>query len=56
MKNWKTTIAGAIGAAAITLQSLYANGDIDLKTAAMAVAVAILGYFAKDAGVIGAGK
>lgn len=56
MKNWKTTAAGAVGAAAITLQSLFTNGEVDIKTAITAVIVAILGYLAKDAGVTGAGK
>lgn len=56
MKNWKTTLFGALGAAAIAGQSIYANGNVDLKTAAIAIAVAIFGYIVKDAGVTGSGK
>lgn len=56
MKNWKTTLFGAISAAAIAGQAVYANGSVDLKTALAAIAVAVFGYLVKDAGVTGTGK
>lgn len=56
MKNWKTTLFGAISAAAIAAQSVYATGGVDLKTALTAIAVAVFGYLVKDAGVSGTGK
>lgn len=56
MKNWKTTLAGAIGAAALALQSLFATGTVDLKTGITAAIVAAFGFLAKDFNVTGAGK
>jgi len=56
MKNWKTTLAGLIGAVALTLQDLFATGSVDTKTIISAVVVAALGYLSKDYNVTGAGK
>lgn len=56
MTNWKTTIAGAIGAGALTLQALFATGTVDWKTAITAVIVAVIGFVAKDAGISGTTK
>lgn len=56
MKNWKTTLFGAISAAAIAGQAVYQNGSVDLKTALTAIAVAVFGYLVKDAGVTGTDK
>lgn len=56
MKNWKTTVVGAVGAAALALQSLFATGEVDAKTALTAAIVAILGFLAKDFNVTGTGK
>jgi hypothetical protein len=46
MQNWKTTVAGAVGA------GMYAwvnAGNLDLKHVAIAVAMAVFAYLAKDA-------
>jgi hypothetical protein len=56
MKNWKTTLAGFIGAIALSLQSLFATGAVDGKTAMTAVIVAGLGFLAKDFNVTGGTK
>lgn len=56
MKNWKTTLFGAVAAAAVAAQSVYATGSVDLKTALVAIGMAVFGYLVKDAGVTGAGK
>jgi len=53
MKNWRTTIIGAIGAAFIAIQPLIETGVIDWKAVAIAALVALFGYLAKDAGVSG---
>lgn len=56
MKNWKTTLAGFIGAIAIALQSVFATGVVDGKTAVTAAVVAGLGFLAKDFNVTGGTK
>lgn len=56
MKNWKTTIIGALLAAVIAIQPLFETGDYDYKKLGLAALVALLGYLTKDAGVTGTGK
>ena len=46
--NWKTTIAGLLGATA-NLVIAYLQGGIDGKTCVISLGLAILGYFSKDA-------
>ena len=56
MKNWKTTAAGLIGAIALTLQDLFATGNVDGKTIVSAIVIAAIGYLSKDFNVTGTGK
>lgn len=56
MKNWKTTLAGAIAGGLIAVQPLLATGTVDWKAVGVGFVVAIFGYFAKDAGVTGTEK
>jgi lysozyme family protein len=55
-KNWKTTLVGAVMGALIVGLQLIQTGTTDLKTIAVAVAVALLGALAKDFNVTGTGK
>jgi hypothetical protein len=57
MVNWKTTVAGLGGAVAIIVGNWLQTGNLtDWKALVTAVVVAILGWFAKDAGVSGTAK
>lgn len=56
MKNWKTTLIGAIGATVQVVLPLLSSGTISFKEIATAAALALLGFFAKDAGVSGTAK
>lgn len=56
MKNWRTTLTGAITAAGIVALNLVQNGTIDAKTIGIAAGIAALGFIAKDAGVSGTEK
>ena len=53
MKNWKTTLLGAIAAAFIAIQPLISTGEVDWKSVGIAAVVALFGYLTKDAGVTG---
>ena len=53
MKNWKTTLAGVLGAAALVIFQLISQGNVDVKTLIIAGAVAAMGAFAKDHDVTG---
>jgi hypothetical protein len=53
MKNWKTTIAGAVLAAALVVINLYQTGTVDLKSLIIAGAIALIGALAKDYNVTG---
>lgn len=53
MKNWKTTIAGVIGAVVTTAVTLYQTGTLDIKTIVTACALAAIGILAKDLNVTG---
>ncbi len=55
-KNWRTTAAGMLGAAAVAIQPLVTGGVLDGKTLSVAAAIAALGYLSKDAGVSGVTK
>jgi hypothetical protein len=58
MKNYKTTIAGAILAALAFVQTFQANGGNlnDWKLWLIPAVIAAMGYVAKDAGVTGTAK
>lgn len=56
MKNWKTTLIGAIGAVFTVVWPLLQTGSVDIKDAVSAGVLALLGYLAKDAGITGAAK
>ena len=53
MKNWKTTLAGCIGAAVLVVLNLYQTGTVDWRTLVMAAAIAAVGVLAKDLNVTG---
>lgn len=48
-RNWKTTLAGALGAGATLAQQLLITGSLDFKTIMMAATMAAVAYLAKDA-------
>ena len=56
MQSWKTTLMGIILASMIAVQPLASDG-VDLKKDwpkfALAIAIAIFGYFSKDHDVTG---
>lgn len=53
MTNYKTTILGAILAIVVAIQPLISTGTVDWKAVGMGALIALIGYFAKDAGVTG---
>jgi len=55
MKNWRTTLVGAITAIVIAVAPVLETGNISWKAIIVAALVAIGGYLAKDAGVSGRG-
>jgi uncharacterized membrane protein YjjP (DUF1212 family) len=50
--NWRTTIAGIVGATAYIVND-YLNGKMDFKTFIIAFIVAAAGFVAKDAKTTG---
>ena len=52
LANWKTTLAGIIGAVG-TLVVDYLMGRMDLKSFVLAFVIAVLGVIAKDGDVTG---
>lgn len=56
MKNFRTTLVGALLAIAVAVQPLIETGAVDVKAIVMAAMIALLGYLAKDAGVSGTGR
>jgi len=56
MRNWKTSLIGAIGAVFTVIWPLVQTGSVDLKDVISAGVLALLGYLAKDAGVSGTEK
>lgn len=52
MKNWKTTLIG-VGTAFVYATISYLQGGMDLKSAAIAAGIALLGSFSKDHNVTG---
>jgi|WetSurSiteA1Bulk_404760.scaffolds.fasta_scaffold99507_2 hypothetical protein len=53
MKNWKTTLVGAVLGAALVVVNLIQAGTVDTKTLITAGAVALIGLLAKDFNVTG---
>ena len=53
MKNWKTTLAGVVGAVVTVAVSLYQTGTVDVQTWITAIVMAALGVIAKDSNVTG---
>ena len=53
MKNWKTTMFGALAAVAQIAIPAYQTGTLDGKSLIPALFMGLLGFFAKDAGVTG---
>lgn len=53
MKNWRTTLIGAITAIVNSALPLMATGQIDWKAVAISAGMAAMGIVAKDAGVSG---
>jgi len=58
MKNWRTTLLGAVGAAisAITLYTQSGGNLGDWKLYVFPALIAAFGYLSKDAGVTGTAK
>lgn len=56
MKNWKTTLIGALIAGATVALDLLQKGTVDTKTIIIAVGFTVLGIFAKDFNVSGTAK
>ena len=51
LKNWQTTLAGALFAALVAVQEISAGKDVtDWKTWILPASIAFLGYLARDAG------
>jgi len=48
-KNWKTTLAGLLGAIAVGLTPFIVTGEINWTALTIAVTVAVLGYLSRDA-------
>jgi hypothetical protein len=56
MKNWKTTLFGAILGGLIAIQPVITTGEINWYQAGIGFLVGAMGYLAKDAGVTGTEK
>lgn len=59
MKNYRTTILGAIAAILVAIQPIIeaaGGGEINWTQLAFAAALAVMGYLSKDAGVSGTQK
>ena len=56
MKSWKTTILGLIGAVAVMVYPIVADGEFKWESVGIAAFVAAMGYFAKDKDVTGGTK
>jgi hypothetical protein len=52
-KNWKTSLFGLLGAVCIAIYPIIQSGKIDPHALIMAIAVAVIGFLAKDFNVTG---
>ncbi|MDA8155562.1 MAG: hypothetical protein M0Z52_03780 [Actinomycetota bacterium] len=55
MKNWKTTLAGALAGGVVAIAPLVQSGHIDVLQTVVGFLIAFLGFFAKDHDVTGTG-
>lgn len=53
MKNWKTTLIGAVGASLTIVYGLISQGGVSTEQIILAGAMAFLGFFSKDYNVSG---
>jgi len=53
MRNWKTTLSGAISSALYAAITIAQQGTISARDIIIAAGVAFIGYFAKDFNVTG---
>ncbi len=53
MKNWKTTLIGALGASLTIVYGLISQGRVSTEQIILAGAMAFLGFFSKDYNVSG---
>lgn len=53
MKNYRTTLIGAILAAIVAIQPYLETGEVEWKQLSLAGLIALLSYVAKDAKVSG---
>ena len=53
MKNWKTTVLGAVAAGIVAIQPIVATGEVDYKALVYAFLIAAFGVVAKDFNVSG---
>ena len=56
MKNWKTTIIGAIIGGLVAIQPLFDGSDFTVTQLLTAFAIAAFGVVSKDFNVSGTGK
>lgn len=56
MKNWRTTIAGAIAGGLTAILPQLGAEDLDWKAILLGFVIAVMGYVSKDAGVSGTTK
>ena len=56
MKNWKTTVVGAIAGGLTAISPMLEGDDVSLMSILSGFAIAVLGYLSKDFGVTGKGK
>jgi len=56
MKNWRTTLVGALLAVLTIIQPLIEDGSVTPIRIAIAGAIALLGYLMKDFNVTGTGR
>lgn len=53
MKNWRTTVVGALLAIAVAVQPFATTGVFEWKQMLIPALIALLGFISKDAGVTG---
>lgn len=56
MKNWKTTATGCVGAAAYAAAAYLQGGSFAVKDMIISVAIAVLGFLAKDFNITGSAE
>jgi hypothetical protein len=60
MKNWKTTLFGALAGMMVildaTVQQLATGAPVDWLKVGLGLVLALVGYFAKDFDISGVGK